>query len=32
MQKLLEQEGVLISDNQVQDFNTYFWNPSKNLE
>ena len=31
MQKLLEQEGVPVSDNQVQDFKNYFWNPSEEL-
>ena len=27
MQQLLENEGVKIIDNQVQDFDKVFWNP-----
>ena len=27
MQQLLENEGIKIIDNQVQDFDTAFWNP-----
>ena len=27
MQQLLENEGIKIIDNQVQDFDTVFWNP-----
>lgn len=27
MQELLEAEGIIISDNQVQNFKTQFWNP-----
>jgi len=28
MQKLLEKEGLIIKDNQVVDFDKYFWKPS----
>ena len=28
MQQLLEQEGVQIADNQVQDFERLFWDPA----
>ena len=31
MQQLLENEGVTIEDNQVQDFRSIFWNPSIEL-
>lgn len=31
MQQLLENEGVKIVDNQIQNFNTVFWDPSKDL-
>lgn len=31
MQQLLESEGVKVKDNQIQDFNTVFWEPSKEL-
>lgn len=31
MQQLLENEGVTVEDNQVQNFETRFWNPSKEL-
>jgi len=31
MQQLLENEGVIVEDNQVQDFKTRFWDPSENL-
>jgi len=31
MQQLLESEGVKVVDNQVQDFNKHFWDPSKEL-
>lgn len=27
MQELLEQEGLLVLENQVQDFNAVFWDP-----
>jgi len=31
MQQLLESEGVKVIDNQIQDFETIFWNPSDEL-
>ena len=31
MQQLLENEGVVIHSNQIQNFKTVFWNPSKEL-
>lgn len=31
MQQLLESEGVKIKENQVQDFDKIFWDPSKEL-
>lgn len=31
MQQLLENEGIRIIDNQVQDFENVFWDPSKEL-
>jgi len=31
MQQLLESEGVTVKDNQVQDFDTVFWNPATEL-
>ncbi|MCF1420530.1 MGMT family protein [Mangrovimonas futianensis] len=32
MQQLLEAEGVQVVDNQVQDFDSVFWDPSKELK
>jgi len=32
MQQLLESEGVTVKDNQVQDFDTVFWNPATELD
>lgn len=32
MQKRLENEGLTIIDNQIQNFKTIFWDPSFNLE
>lgn len=32
MQKLLEKEGIIIKDDQVQDFNTVFWDPQSILD
>ena|SRR5690625_77360 len=29
MQELLENEGLIIKNNQVQDFDAHFWNPKK---
>ncbi len=31
MKQLLENEGVKVEDNQVQDFKELFWDPSENL-
>ncbi|UNZ00115.1 MGMT family protein [Zhouia spongiae] len=31
MQQLLESEGVRVRDNQVLDFDNYFWDPAKEL-
>ena len=31
MQELLENEGVIIEDDQVKDFNRVFWDPGKEL-
>ena len=31
MQQLLESEGIKVIDNQIQDFEAVFWNPSKEL-
>jgi methylated-DNA-protein-cysteine methyltransferase-like protein len=31
MQQLLESEGITVIDNQIQDFEKVFWEPSKNL-
>ncbi len=31
MQKLLENEGINITNDQIQDFEKYFWNPSVEL-
>ncbi|WP_191858695.1 MGMT family protein [Hanstruepera ponticola] len=31
MQQLLESEDVLVIDNQIQDFETLFWDPSKEI-
>ncbi|RYE32509.1 MAG: MGMT family protein [Sphingobacteriaceae bacterium] len=32
MQQLLESEGVLIEDDQVQNFKSLFWDPAQELE
>ena len=32
MQELLENEGILIKENQIQDFAGHFWDPAKELE
>lgn len=32
MQQLLESEGVEVSNSQIQDFDTVFWDPSKDLK
>ena len=31
MQELLEQEGVAVVDDQIQDFDQHFWDPSVEL-
>lgn len=31
MQQLLENEGIKVKDNQIIDFQTYFWDPAKEL-
>lgn len=32
MQQLLENEGINVVDNQIQDFDKVFWNPSEELQ
>jgi len=32
MQQLLEQEGVPVKDDQVQDLESYFWDPSTEMQ
>tara|TARA_R110002033_G_scaffold125611_1_gene167662 strand:- start:89 stop:427 length:339 start_codon:yes stop_codon:yes gene_type:complete len=32
MQQLLESEGIKVVDNQIVDFEKYFWDPQKLLE
>ena len=32
MQQLLENEGVVVIDNQIQDLDKVFWNPSEELK
>lgn len=31
MQQLLENEGIQVKDNQIVDFQHYFWDPAKEL-
>ena len=31
MQQLLENEGIKVVDNQIQNFESVFWNPSKEI-
>jgi len=31
MQQLLESEGITVKDNQIQDFETVFWDPLQGL-
>ena len=31
MQQLLEKEGIVVKDNQVQNFDQLFWDPAKEL-
>lgn len=32
MQQLLENEGIEVVENQIQNFEKHFWDPSKELE
>jgi methylated-DNA-protein-cysteine methyltransferase-like protein len=32
MQQLLENEGITVKNNQIQNFDKVFWNPSKELK
>ena len=32
MQQLLENEGIVVIDNQIQDLDKVFWNPSEELK
>ncbi|MCR9182590.1 MAG: MGMT family protein [Flavobacteriaceae bacterium] len=32
MQQLLENEGITVIDNQIQDFEKHFWDPGKELK
>ena len=32
MQQMLENEGMMIVDDQIQDFKKYFWDPNIELE
>ena len=32
MQQLLESEGILVKDNQIQNLDTVFWNPLDELK
>ncbi|MCR9229194.1 MAG: MGMT family protein [Flavobacteriaceae bacterium] len=31
MQQLLENEGIAVKDNQIVDFQNYFWDPAQEL-
>jgi methylated-DNA-protein-cysteine methyltransferase-like protein len=31
MQQLLENEGMTVKDDKIQDFQKYFWDPSEEL-
>ena len=31
MQQLLENEGIRVVDNQIVDFDTFFWDPAREL-
>jgi len=31
MQELLEKEGIIVSNNQIQNFEKHFWNPQTEL-
>ncbi|NLP57615.1 MGMT family protein [Lutibacter sp. B1] len=32
MQQLLENEGIQVKDNQIQNFDVFFWDPFKELQ
>ena len=32
MQELLENEGIIVKDNQIVNFEKYFWDPFRELE
>jgi methylated-DNA-protein-cysteine methyltransferase related protein len=32
MQRLLEQENIKVVNDKIEDFNMYFWDPSKELD
>lgn len=32
MQQLLENEGVVVIENQIQEFDKYFWDPQNELD
>ena len=32
MQELLEKEGIIVKENQIQNFAEHFWDPAKELE
>ena len=32
MQELLENEGIIIEEDQIQDFARHFWDPARELE
>lgn len=32
MQQLLENEGIVVKENQIQNFHTVFWDPFKELD
>ena len=32
MQQLLESEGIVVKDNQIQNFEKVFWDPNKELQ
>ena len=32
MQQLLENEGIVVKENQIQNFNDVFWDPFKELD
>ncbi|WP_421920916.1 MGMT family protein [Marinifilum sp.] len=32
MQELLESEGIVVVDDQIQDFDRIFWDPTKELD